>query len=183
KEQIVLAMIMDSQPHVMGTSLTTNDAAGLSWRSRALIRRLRSGDEVARLITLLFALVVVLLTVLLVDQLWINSAEARHRFGLAFFWTRQWDPVFNQFGALPFIYGTLVTSALGLLIAVLLGLGAAIFLSELAPPKISDGLTFFIDLLAAVPSVIYGLIGVFILVPILRSFGEPFLTGALGFLR
>src|SRR5207245_11191749 len=110
----------------MATAHTTVDAAGLSWGPRALIRRLRSGDEVARLITLLFALVVVLLTVLLVDQLSINSAEARHRFGLVFFWTRQWDPVFNKFGALPLFYGTLVTSALGLLIVVPLVIRAAI---------------------------------------------------------
>src|SRR5260370_9620433 len=117
----------------MATVPTTVDAAGLSWGPRALLRRLRSGDEVARLITLIFALVVVLLTVLLVYQLWVNSAEARHRFGLSFLWNTTWDPVANRFGALTFVYGTLVTSALGLLIAVPLALGAAIFLAELAP--------------------------------------------------
>src|SRR5207245_4019886 len=141
----------------------------------------RSGDEVARLITLLFALVVVLLTVLLVDQLWINSAEARHRFGLTFLWSGVWDPVFNQFGALPFVYGTMVTSALGLLIVVPIGLGAAIFLAELAPRRLSDNLTFLIDLLAAVPSVIYGLLGIFILVPLMRTAIQPSLKRMLGF--
>ena len=85
---------------------------------------------------------------------------------------QDWDPVFNQFGALPFIYGTLVTSALGMFFAVPLGLGAAIFLAELAPRRISDALTFLIDLLAAVPSVIYGLLGVFILVPLMRTDGR-----------
>ncbi len=80
-----------------------------------------------------------------------------------------WDPVAGHFGALTFVYGTLVTSALGLLIAVPLGLGAAIFLAELAPRRLSDILTFLIDLLAAVPSVIYGLLGVFILVPLMRT--------------
>jgi len=149
---------------------------------RAFLRRLRSGDEIAHLITLCFAASVVLVTSLLVYELWVDSALARHKFGWHFFFTSVWDPIAEQFGALPFIYGTLVTSALGLLIAVPLGLGAAIFLSELAPPRISDGLTFFIDLLAAVPSVIYGLIGVFILVPILRNFGEPSLKATLGFL-
>src|SRR5713226_9010492 len=149
---------------------------------RAFLRRLRSGDEIAHLLTLCFATSVVLVTSLLVYELWTNSALARHKFGWHFFFTSVWDRIAEQFGALPFIYGTLVTSALGLLIAVPLGLGAAIFLSELAPPKISDGLTFFIDLLAAVPSVIYGLLGVFILVPILRTTGEPFLKATLGFL-
>src|SRR5580700_9705651 len=114
----------------MATIPTTVDAAGLPWGPRALVRRLRSADEIARLITLIFALIVVLITVLLVYQLWVNSAEARHRFGLSFFWNTTWDPVANQFGALPFVYGTLITSALGLLIAVPLGLGAAIFLAE-----------------------------------------------------
>ena len=165
----------------MATVHTTATAASPPWGPRTLIRRARSGDEIARLITLVFALVVVLLVVLLVDQLWINSAEARHRFGLAFLWSRTWDPVFNQFGALPFVYGTLVTSALGLLVAVPLGLGAAIFLAELAPRRLSDSLTFLIDLLAAVPSVIYGLLGVFILVPLMRTEIQPALKRSLGF--
>jgi phosphate transport system permease protein len=145
------------------------------------LRRLRTGDEIARLVTLVFALSTVLLTVVLVEQLWVNSSLARHRFGLAFLWTQVWDPVFNQFGALPFIYGTLVTSALGLLIAVPLGLGAAIFLAELAPRRLSDNLTFLIDLLAAVPSVIYGLLGVFVLVPLMRTQIQPALKRVLGF--
>jgi phosphate transport system permease protein len=87
--------------------------------------------------------------------------------------------VADQFGALPFIYGTAVTSLLALVIGVPLGVGAAIFLAELAPPKISDALTFLIELLAAVPSVIYGLLGIFVLVPILRLV-EPFLRAVLG---
>ena len=165
----------------MATVPTTVEAAGLSWGPRALLRRLRTGDEIARLVTLVFALSTVLLTVVLVEQLWVNSSLARHRFGLAFLWTQVWDPVFNQFGALPFIYGTLVTSALGLLIAVPLGLGAAIFLAELAPRRLSDNLTFLIDLLAAVPSVIYGLLGVFVLVPLMRTQIQPALKRVLGF--
>jgi phosphate transport system permease protein len=166
----------------MATAPTAADAAGLSWGPRALVQKLRSGDEVARLVTLIFALAVVLLAALLVYQLWVNSAQSRHRFGLNFLWETTWDPVANQFGALTFVYGTLVTSALGLLIAVPLGLGAAIFLAELAPRKLSDNLTFLIDLLAAVPSVIYGLLGVFILVPLMRTDVQPGLKGALGFM-
>jgi phosphate transport system permease protein len=87
--------------------------------------------------------------------------------------------VAGQFGALPFIYGTLVTSALALLIGIPLGVGAAIFLAELAPPAISDGLTFLIELLAAVPSVIYGLLGIFVMIPILRTL-EPAIRSVLG---
>ena len=136
----------------------------------------------ARLITLVFASTVVLITMALVYQLWADSVLPRHKFGLKFLITSVWDPIFEQFGALPFIYGTLVTSAVALCIAVPLGIGAAIFLAELAPQKISDTLTFFIDLLAAVPSVIYGLLGIFILVPIMRTTIQPFLKTTLGFL-
>jgi phosphate transport system permease protein len=134
------------------------------------------------LVTLLFALSVVLLTVLLVQRLWDESALARQAFGWTFLMSRVWDPVAGQFGALPFVYGTLVTSLLGLLVAVPLGLGAAIFLAELAPRRISDGLTFLIDLLAAVPSVIYGLLGIFIVVPLMRTVIQPALKETLGFL-
>jgi len=150
--------------------------------SRTFVSRLREGDEIARLITLLFAASVVLITVLLVYELWINSVLPRQKFGLHFFVTQVWDPVMDQYGALPFIYGTLVTSAVALLLAVPLGIGAAIFLAELAPPRISDTLQFFIDLLAAVPSVIYGLLGVFIIVPLVRDVIYPGLNKPLGFM-
>ena len=93
--------------------------------------------------------------------------------------TSTWDPVNDQFGALPFIYGTVVTSVLALVIGIPLGVGAAIFLAELAPAKISDALTFLIELLAAVPSVIFGLLGIFVLIPILRV-AEPYLRSVLG---
>jgi phosphate transport system permease protein len=149
---------------------------------RAWLRRLRSGDEVAHIVTLVFASSIVLVTSLIVYILWIDSHLARQKFGWQFFTTRVWDPVSGDFGALPFIYGTLVTSALALLIAVPLGLGAAIFLAELAPRRISESLAFLIDLLAAVPSVIYGLLGIFILVPILRTTVEPALRATFGFL-
>ena len=166
----------------MATVPANVESASVSSSSRTLLRRLSSGDEIARLVTLVFALTTVLITAAIVQQLWVNSAESRHAFGWRFFVSQEWDPVFSKFGALPFIYGTLVTSALGMLIAVPLGLGAAIFLAELAPRHISDVLTFTIDLLAAVPSVIYGLLGVFILVPLMRTEVQPFLKHKLGFL-
>ncbi len=156
--------------------------AGSSSGPRSLFSRLRQGDEIARLITLLFAASVVLIALAIVYQLWADSALSRHRFGLHFLVTSVWDPVFEQFGALPFIYGTLLTSAVALLLAVPLGIGAAIFLAELAPQRISAVCTFFIELLAAVPSVIYGLLGVFVLVPLMRQDVQPFLKSTLGFL-
>jgi phosphate transport system permease protein len=151
-------------------------------RIRGFLRRLRGGDAIAHTIVLTFAASILLLTILLVMELFRQSALSRHQFGWAFFFTRTWDPMAGDFGALPFIYGTVITSALALLMAVPLGLGAAIFLSEMAPPRISDALTFVIELLAAIPSVIYGLLGVFILVPIMRDAVGPALEQTLGFL-
>ena len=166
----------------MATVPTSLGAARSQSGLLGLLRRLCTGDEIARLVTLLFALSTVVITGMLVYQLWIQSALSRKAFGWGFFVTTDWDPVFNKFGALPFIYGTLVTSAVGMVIAVPLGVGAAIFLAELAPRGISDSLTFLIDLLAAVPSVIYGLLGVFILVPLMRTTIQPALKHSLGFL-
>ena len=147
-----------------------------------LLARLRKGDEVAHLIALLFGLTLVLLTVLIAFQLFSNSALARHRFGWNFFVTSTWDPVADQYGAAPFIYGTLVTSLIALIVAVPLGVGAALFLAELAPPRISDVLTMLTELLAAVPSVVYGLIGVAVLVPAMRQYVQPALQRTLGWL-
>jgi phosphate transport system permease protein len=165
----------------MAASATVPSASPISG-SRSFLRKLREGDEIARLITFLFAASTVLITLLLILELWQGSALARHKFGLQFFFTRVWDPIAEQFGALPFIYGTLVTAAVSLAIAVPLGIGAAIFLAELAPARLSDSLEFFIDLLAAVPSVIYGLLGVFIVVPLMRDYLQPGLKKTLGFL-
>jgi phosphate transport system permease protein len=166
----------------VATTTTIVPSASPTSGSRSFLSRLRDGDEIVRLITFLFAASVVLVTGWLVFELWRESVLPRHKFGFNFFLTSVWDPVFDQFGALPFIYGTLVTAAVSLLIAVPLGIGAAIFLAELAPARLSDSLEFFIDLLAAVPSVIYGLLGIFIVVPLMRQYVQPALKQSLGFL-
>ena len=148
--------------------------------ARAFARRLVSGDQIARIIVTVAAALILLVTVLLVYELWINSYLSREKFGWHFLVTRTWDPNAGEFGALPFVYGTLVTSLLSLFIAVPLGVGAAIFLSELAPPRLSGALTFLIELLAAVPSVIYGLLGVFVMLPLIKEYLAPPLRSALG---
>ncbi len=147
----------------------------------SVLRRARSGDSLAYGLVFTCALSIVVLTALLVHQLWIHSAPSRQRFGWQFLFTQTWDPIAGQFGALPFIYGTVVTSILALLIAIPLGVGAAVFLAEMAPPKLSDHMTFLVELLAAVPSVIIGLIGIFVLVPALQTFVPP-LEVVFGFL-
>jgi phosphate transport system permease protein len=142
----------------------------------------RDGDQISHLVTFIFAASVFLVTVFLVYELWIHSGPSRAKFGFTFLTGKVWDPVAEQFGALPFIYGTVLTSFLALLISVPLGVGAAIFLSELAPPQLSNACTFLVELLAAVPSVIFGLLAIFTLVPIMRQYVEPFLKHTLGFL-
>lgn len=110
------------------------------------------------------------------------ARPAIERFGLAFFVSSTWDPVAGEFGVLPFIYGTLVSSALALLISVPLGIGTAVFLSELAPTWLRSPIRFLVELLAAIPSVVYGLWGIFVLVPWVRVVLTPALKGTLGFL-
>jgi phosphate transport system permease protein len=114
--------------------------------------------------------------------LWTNSTLPVKKFGFSFLKGVTWDPNSGEFGALPFIYGTCISSALALLIAIPIGVGAAIFLAEMAPPRVSNFMTFLIELLAAVPSVIYGLLGIFILIPVLKTYIVPVLKGTLGFL-
>src|ERR1700723_659071 len=163
----------------MGTVVAT---APEPTRARKFTKLWRDGDQIAHFVTFLFAASIFLVTVFLVYELWIHSGPSRAKFGFGFLTGKVWDPVAEQFGALPFIYGTVVTSALALLISVPLGVGAAIFLSELAPPKVSNACTFLVELLAAVPSVIFGLLAIFPLVPIMRRYVEPFLKHTLGFL-
>lgn len=138
------------------------------------------GDRIFKYLTLAFALSILGIAIGIAYELFINSSLARHAFGWAFLGKQIWDPVAENFGALPFIYGTLVSSFLALLIAVPLGVGVAIFLAELAPRRVSDVCSFLVELLAAIPSVVYGLIGIFVLVPFMRVHLQPLLIKLLG---
>ncbi len=126
--------------------------------------------------------VVLALPALMLIALIIASRAALARFGLGFITSSVWDPVHEQFGAWPFIYGTVVSSILALFIAVPVSIGLAIFLSDLAPHRVRRPLGFVVELLAAIPSVVYGFWGIFVLVPFLRDVVEPFLGRHLGFL-
>ena len=117
-----------------------------------------------------FAFAVLALTVLLFAVLLRESMPALRKFGVRFLVSGTWDPVADQYGALPFIYGTLLSSFLAILIAVPLSVGAAIFINEFAPQWLKKPVSFLAELLAAIPSVIYGLWGIFVLVPILRDY-------------
>jgi len=126
------------------------------------------------------ALAVLAVLILIVYELISRSGLSWHAFGFKFFASSEWDPVSEKFGALPFIYGTLVSSLVALVIAVPLSVGVAVFTTEMCPKAFRGSLSFFVELLAAIPSVIYGLWAMFVLVPLLSTKVEPFLGKTLG---
>jgi phosphate transport system permease protein len=138
------------------------------------------GDKAFEWLTLAMAMAVVLLIVLTGWQLWRGSSLAIQKFGFHFLVTSTWDPVAEQFGALPFIYGTLVSSFIALLIAVPLSIATAVYLTELAPLWIRQPLISLIEMLAAIPSVILGLWGIFVMIPWLRDYPFPLLKRLFG---
>jgi phosphate transport system permease protein len=149
---------------------------------RTLGRVTEHGDRPFNVLVGASALGVLVLVAIIGYELWQNSALSRAAYGWKFLWTTTWDPVHKEFGALPFILGTLETSLLALLLAVPVSLGIAIFLSELAPGWLRTPLGFLVELLAAVPSVIYGLWGLYVFIPaIVRPAGSA-LNDSLGFL-
>jgi phosphate transport system permease protein len=137
-------------------------------------------DKIFKYLTLAAAVSVVVVVLLIAFELAWHSHLAISKFGLRFFTGSTWDPVGGDFGALPFIYGTLVSSLIALLIAVPLGIGVAIFINEMCPRPLRTPLSFTVELLAAIPSVIYGLWGIFVLVPFLRVHIDPFLKETFG---
>ena len=146
-------------------------------------RRLISGDRIFLAIAYGAAALILLIAGVFIIALFIPALPAITKFGLGFFISRTWDPVRSQFGALPAIYGTLVTSAIALVIAFPIGLGAALFLAEDARLRFLRGpLSFAIELLAGIPSVVIGLWAFFTLTPLMRDNVDPFLNHTLGFL-
>jgi phosphate transport system permease protein len=140
------------------------------------------GDRIFRWVVTGLAVSIIGLVVLIAFKMIDSSMLAIRTFGFGFLTGTTWDPVFKAFGGLPFMYGTLVSSFLALLVGGPVAVGAAIFLSELSPDWLRSPLSFLVELLAAIPSVVYGLWGIFVLAPFLRSSVEPFLGNTLGFL-
>jgi phosphate transport system permease protein len=138
------------------------------------------GDRAFEWLTLAMALAVVVLVFLVGWELARGSSLAVKRFGFSFFTTSTWDPVAEQFGAWPFIYGTVISSLIALIIAVPLSIATAVYLTELAPLWIRQPLISLVEMLAAIPSVILGLWGIFVMIPWLRDYPFPFLKRTLG---
>lgn len=165
----------------LADNLTTRNS--LATRLRHVIAPTgNTGDAVFRLLLLSAALLMVAVVLAMIFALASRSMLSIRHFGFSFITNTDWNPVKNQFGALPFIYGTIVSSFIAILISVPLSLGIAIFLVEQAPEFLSRPLTFLVELLAAIPSVVYGLWGIFVLAPFLRNYVEPPLQNAFGWL-
>ncbi len=131
--------------------------------------RQSSDDRLFRLVTGAFAALVLVMVIGIGFELWRQSVLSIEKFGWSF-WTRKtWDPVAGEFGALPFIWGTLYSSFLALMLSTPIALGIAIFISDLSPRRLRQPLSYLTELLAAIPSIVYGLWGIFVLVPIVRK--------------
>ena len=144
--------------------------------------RANLADAAFRKLTLLCSVVIVALLVAMAAEMARASLPSIRHFGFGFVWGRVWDPAGHVFGALPFVWGTLVSSLLALAIAVPISIGVAIYLAELSPAWLREPLGFVIELLATVPSVVYGLWGISVLSPWLRTSVEPWLSHWFGFL-
>jgi phosphate transport system permease protein len=151
------------------------------WRKR-LSPTGNTGDAIFRATVFAAALLVLAVVLAMIVSLALHSMLSIRQFGFGFLTSREWDPVKGQFGALAFIYGTIVSSLIALLISVPLSLGIAIFLVEQAPRYLARPITFLVELLAAIPSVVYGLWGIFVLAPFLRVHVEPQLARWFGWL-
>ncbi len=154
----------------------------ISWGRGRVQFASTSGDLVFQSFSTIVALSVIGLLVLIVAILFVAAEASIQTFGVGFLTGSVWNPTAGVFGAAPFVYGMLVTSAVALLLGVPISMGIAIFLSELAPPWLRIPLTYVVELLAAVPSVIYGLWGIFVLGPVMRAQVEPAIQSVLGFL-
>jgi phosphate transport system permease protein len=149
-----------------------------SFVSPGRVRRTHQADRVFHGITLACAIIVLALFIGIVSSLTAGAWPAITAFGVPFLWTQAWNPVTERFGALAPIYGTLVTSAIAMLIAVPIGIGIAIFLTELCPRSLRRPVGIAVELLAGIPSIIYGIWGLFVLAPVLQRYVFPSVIGA-----
>jgi phosphate transport system permease protein len=140
----------------------------------------RLADSTFRWLMLLCALSIFAIVALIANELVMSSKLTLAKFGFKFFVGSAWDPVNENFGALPFVYGTIVSSLVALVLAVPLAVGVAVFLTEMCPKALRGFLSFVTELLAAIPSVVYGLWAIFVLVPLLRGYVDPILIKLLG---
>jgi phosphate transport system permease protein len=153
------------------------------WTCLAFLKRLRRGnlgDTLFRILTLIFGLFLLVIVIGIVYESWVRSAPSLQEFGWGFLWSAAFDPPNNRFGALSFIYGTIASSVLAIIIAGPIGIGIAAYLVEIAPRRLNQVVGFVVELLAAVPSIVFGLWGIIVLAPWLKDYVVPPLQAVLG---
>lgn len=161
------------------------DITGLAKAERLEGRRPRTknqGDRLFKGLVSAFGMVVLLLVAAILYELIRQAMPAFKEFGIGFLFSQEWNPTTNEYGALTFIFGTVVTSLIGLLFAGIVGIGVSVFIVELAPRLLRRPIGFVVELLAAVPSVIFGFWGIYVMIPFLQSHVYPWLTERLGFI-
>jgi phosphate transport system permease protein len=164
------------------TDLTEESVFRQSETRKWEFKKKLSGDSAFKGVTVLFAFSVLAILLLMVAGMFKESLPSLHKFGWKFFSGREWDAVQGSFGALPFIWGSVISSVLALLLATPLSVGTAIFITEIAPRRFGAVVASLVELLAAIPSVIFGLWGVLVMAPWLQRSVEPFLNDHFGFL-
>ncbi len=137
-------------------------------------------DRVFKSFTVGFSILILALAIGITIVLWLAASDSLKAMGLKFLFVQEWDPVISQFGALAFVYGTLVSSLLAFLLAAPFGIGIALFLTDMAPRALKEPVSFLVEILAAIPSVVYGLWGIFVLAPFMSSHLAPFLIHWIG---
>jgi phosphate transport system permease protein len=174
--------LLDKEKKTSEQQVDTANVSVAAFSSSFRIAGKNIGDFIFENITRFFAFVILVLVILMVYEMLRQSNLSIDKFGLGFITSTTWDPVHDNFGALPFIFGTLFSSLIALFIALPLSVGIAIFLSEFAPRWLEQPVSLLVELLAAIPSIVYGLFGIFVMAPWLRKTIEPFLGDHLGFI-
>lgn len=164
----------------MNSPSSSQFGAAPSAEMLAVVKRQKLQDFLFHKVTMGFSLLVLIALLGIIGSLWISAWPAFEKFGFGFIWSDEWDIVNDEFGALIAIYGTVVSSVIALVIAIPLAFGIAIFLTEMCPVWLRRPLGTAVELLAAVPSIIYGMFGLFIFAPLFADYGQPALQSTLG---
>ncbi|WP_241558764.1 phosphate ABC transporter permease subunit PstC [Halobacteriovorax sp. HLS] len=170
----------DSGPQLINSASSQIEAEIFSIKKKSI--SFQQQDKIVYYLIKTICILVIILLILLITLLVNSSLPAMKEFGFGFISTDNWNPVEDEFGALPFIFGTLVTSFIAILIAAPISVCVALFISEVLPKKLSSFISLFIEMIAAIPSIIFGLWGIFYLGPFVKDFVSPFLKSTLGFL-
>ena len=166
--------------------MNTENTAQIGENTNGIVNEIKARKKLSDLffenLTLIFALMIILLVGVIIYEMYTDSKLSREMFGFGFIFSSDWNPVKDKFGSLTFVYGTIISSVIALIISLPISIGVAVYLSELATNVFKTAISFLIEILAAIPSIVYGFWGIFVLAPFMRTTVQPFLQGTLGFI-